>query len=99
MNRLFYTVLAFMLLMLCASCRLSQAEKYQRYLEEKNDTTFEYINEPADSVVEAEAEEAADGAAGANDDGLIAVPDIPDERPINMSADDYEVKKAMSGKN
>ena len=98
MKRLTYTMMAFLLLMVLASCRQSQADRYQRYLEEKNDTTFEFIEQPADSVVEAEAEASAEGAGWADDDGLVAVPDIPKERSVNMNADDYETKKVMSGK-
>jgi hypothetical protein len=91
-------MMAFLLLMVLASCRQSQADRYQRYLEEKNDTTFEFIEQPADSVVEAEAEASAEGAGWADDDGLVAVPDIPKERAINMNADDYETKKVMTGR-
>ncbi len=98
MKRLTYTMMAFLLLMVLASCRQSQADRYQRYLEEKNDTTFEFIEQPADSVVEAEAEASAEGAGWADDDGLVAVPDIPKERAINMNADDYETKKVMTGR-
>ena len=98
MKRLTYTMMAFLLLMVLASCRQSQADRYQRYLEEKNDTTFEFIEQPADSVVEAEAEASAEGGDWADDDGLVAVPDIPKERDINMNADDYETKKVMTGR-
>lgn len=98
MKRLTYTMMAFLLLMVLSSCRQSQADRYQRYLEEKNDTTFEFIEQPADSVVEAEAEASAEGAGWADDDGLVAVPDIPKERAINMNADDYETKKVMTGR-
>lgn len=98
MKRLTYTMMAFLLLMVLASCRQSQADRYQRYLEEKNDTIFEFIEQPADSVVEAEAEASAEGAGWADDDGLVAVPDIPKERAINMNADDYETKKVMTGR-
>ena len=98
MKRLTYKMMAFLLLMVLASCRQSQADRYQRYLEEKNDTTFEFIEQPADSVVEAEAEASAEGAGWADDDGLVAVPDIPKERAINMNADDYETKKVMTGR-
>ena len=94
MKRLTYTMMAFLLLTVLSGCRQSQADKYQRYLEEKNDTTFEYIEQPRDSVID---EDAAAVEAITNDDGLIAVPDSPKERAVNMSADDYETKKVMSG--
>ena len=28
-----------------SSCRMSQEKRYERYLEQKNDTTFEYIEQ------------------------------------------------------
>ena len=77
-----------------SSCRMSQEKRYERYLEQKNDTTFEYIEQARDSVVDEEAE----AVSAINDDGLVAVPDIPKERDVNMSADDYETKKVMSGR-
>ena len=95
MKRLTYTMMAFLLLTVLSGCRQSQADKYQRYLEEKNDTTFEYIEQTRDSVID---EDAAAVEAITNDDGLIAVPDIPKERAVNMNADDYETKNGMSGK-
>lgn len=94
MKRLTYLMLA-LLPMAFYSCRLSQEQRYQRYLEEKDDSTFEYIEQPHEAITDEDAE-----AVGAitNDDGLIAVPDIPKERPVHMDANDYEVKKAMSGR-
>ncbi len=89
-------MLAFLLLTMLSSCRRSQADRYQRYLEDRNDSTFEYVEEPVDSLVQEEA--GTEEASEADDEGLISVPDIPEERAINMSADDYEVKKAMSGR-
>ena len=35
---------------------------------------------------------------GADDDGLVAIPDIPDDRGVDMAANDYELKKMMMGK-
>jgi hypothetical protein len=95
MKRLTYTMMVFLLLSVLSGCRQSQADKYQRYLEERNDTTFEYIEQSRDSVID---EDAAAVEAITDDDGLVAVPDIPKERAVNMHADDYETKKLMSGK-
>ena len=39
-----------------SSCRMSQEKRYERYLEQKNDTTFEYIEQARDSVADEEAE-------------------------------------------
>ena len=33
-----------------------------------------------------------------NDDALLEIPDIPQERPVNMRANDYELDKEISGK-
>ncbi len=98
MKRLTYMMMA-LLLMGLIGCKRSQADRYQRYLEEKDDTTFEYIPEKTDSVAVADpAETRSDVGDYADDDGIVAIPDIPGERPVDMSADDYEVKKAMSGR-
>ncbi len=80
---------------IAVSCKRSAADQYQRYLESKSDSTFEYVPEVVDSLIE-EVDQSED--LGADDDGLFAIPDIPQERAINMSADDYETKKMMSGR-
>jgi len=73
----------------------STSEMYQRYLEEAADTTFEYIPQQSDTIPYEEEQSVGEGA---DDDGMIAIPDIPQERSVNMSADDYEMKKMMSGR-
>lgn len=85
---------ALLLLAVLAGCRRSQADRYQRYMEEVADSTFEYITPPEDSVdIDADVEK----SSWADDDGLVAVPDIPKERKVNMRASDYDVMKEMGG--
>lgn len=100
MKKLFYFCVG-MLVFATYSCRPNQAELYQRYLEDVADTTFEYVTPKADSlnadgepiVPEGEAK-----GGWANDDGLVAVPDIPKERRVNKGANSYDVERAMLGK-
>lgn len=83
------------------SCRPNQAERYQRYLEDISDTTFEYVTPKADSLNADGEPIVPEGQAKgdwADDDGLVAVPDIPKERHVNMNASNHEVERVMKGK-
>ena len=90
-----------MLVMTVFSCRPNQAERYQRYLEDVADTTFEYITPKKDSL-NADGEpivpEEEVGGGWADDDGLVTVPDIPKERRVNKNANNYDVERVMKGK-
>ncbi len=89
---------ALLLLAVLTGCKRSQADRYQRYMEEVADSTFEYITPPEDSVdIDAEADADVEKGSWADDDGLVAVPDIPKERKVNMRASDYDVMKEMGG--
>ena len=84
----------FLLLLGFASCGGNQAQRlYERY--QYDSARIEFIYPDKDTVVLAEEEEP--GWAD-DDEGLVTVPDIPKERRVNMSANDYELKKMMSGK-
>ena len=100
MRKLIYLFVG-MLVMTVFSCRPNQAERYQRYLEDVTDTTFEYITPKEDSL-NADGEvivpEEEVGGGWADDDGLVAVPDIPKERRVNMNASNREVERVMTGK-
>ena len=100
MKKLFFLFVG-MLVMTVFSCRPNQAERYQRYLEDVADTTFEYITPKEDSL-NADGElivpEEEVGSGWADDDGLVAVPDIPKERHVNMNASNHEVERVMKGK-
>ena len=77
-------------------CRLSPEERYQRYLEEMNDTSgVEFLTPKQDSVEYVED----DGFDPFADDGsLTTIPDIPKERKVNMQSSNYDVEKMMMGK-
>lgn len=100
MKKLFYLFVG-MLVMTVYSCRPNQAERYQRYMEDVADSTFEYVTPKTDSLsADGEPIVPEDEIEGdwADDDGLVAVPDIPQERRVNMGASNREVEKIMSGK-
>ncbi len=66
---------------------------YERY--QYDSARIEFIYPKEDSVV-IEEEEEPDWMD--NDEGLVTIPDIPQERSVNMSASSYELEKMMSGK-
>ena len=66
---------------------------YERY--HYDSARIEFIYPEKDSVVLEEEEEAS---WADDDEGLLKLPDIPQERQVNMSASDYELEKIMSGK-
>jgi len=88
---------ALLLMALADSCRPNQKERYERYMEDVADSTFEFVTPKQDSL-NADGEPVEKDADWANDDGLVAVPDIPQERSVDMGASDYELNKIMSGK-
>lgn len=78
-----------------SGCKQSADERYQRYLEDVADTTnMEFITPAKDSI------ELVDDEMGSFDDGgsIYTIPEIPQERSVNMNADNYEVEKMMMGK-
>ena len=98
MKKLLYYCVG-MLVMATYSCRPNQAERYQRYLEEVNDSNsnFEYITPHADSVKINEDEETiVEKGDWADDDGLVSVPDIPKERKVNMTGGNYDPMKEFA---
>ena len=93
MKQLTYVFLAMLLLSLFG-CRRNRADsQYERYLEDT--AKIEFITPPEDSVV---LEDAMDEAWMEDDGELITIPDIPQERSVNMGASDYELNKIMSGR-
>lgn len=92
MKRLIYVFLT-MLMLSFFSCRDRAARQYERFLEDS--ARMEFITPPEDTVKIDEFDEALDW----EDDGeLITIPDIPQERSIDMGASDYELRKMMSGR-
>ena len=69
------------------------ARQYERFQEDSD--RIEFITPPEDTV---KIEEEGDELGSADDEELFVIPDIPQERSVNMGASDYELKKVMSGK-
>ena len=83
-----------MLLLSLFGCHRNRADRqYERFLEDT--AKIEFITPPEDSVV---LEDAVDESWMEDEGELITIPDIPQERPINMGASSYELEKAMSGR-
>ena len=93
MKQLTYVFLAMLLLSLFG-CRRNRADRqYERYLEDT--AKIEFITPPEDSVV---LEDAMDESWMEDEGELITIPDIPQERSVNMGASSYELEKMMSGR-
>jgi hypothetical protein len=94
MKQLTYVILAVLLISIFG-CRRNRAERqYERFLEDSD--RIEFITPPEDTV---KLDDVAGEEDWMEDEGeLITIPDIPQERPVNMGASDYELKKAMSGR-
>lgn len=93
MKRLTYVILT-MLLISFFGCNRNRADRqYERFLEDSD--KMEFITPPKDSV---ELEDVAGSEDWMDDGELITIPDIPQERPVNMNANSYELNKAMSGR-
>lgn len=66
---------------------------YERY--QYDSARIEFIYPKEDSVPVPEEE---DDSWAESDEGLMVIPDIPQERTINMRANDYDLEKEMSGR-
>ena len=94
MKQLTYVFLTMLLLSLFGCHRNRADRQYERYLEDT--AKIEFITPPKDSV---EIEDAVGDDDWMEDEGeLITIPDIPQERSVNMGASDYELEKMMSGR-
>jgi hypothetical protein len=94
MKQLCYVFLA-LLMISVIGCRRNRAERlYERFQEDSG--KIEFIIPPEDTVVL--EDEDMDPAKWDEEEGLMAIPDIPQERRVNMSANDYELEKMMKGK-
>ena len=93
MRQLIYGILA-LLLVSFLGCRRNRMERqYERFQEDSD--RMEFITPAEDTVkIEDDGEE----PDWMNDDELISIPDIPQERSVNMGASDYELEKLMSGR-
>ena len=79
-----------------ASCKQSAEKRYQRYLEEVADTSSIEFLTPEEDPAEYVEEEDVDPLA--SDKGLVTVPDIPQERHVNMRGSSSDVERMMMGK-
>ena len=85
----FWTILLLSLL----SCRRNRMQiQYERFQE---DSTMEFITPPEDTVM---IEENGGNENLMDDEELITIPDIPQERSVDMGASDYELERMMSGR-
>ena len=76
-----------------SGCKQTADDRYQRYLEEVNDTSrMEFITPEEDKVP---LPDDNDIEQFSKDEGI---PDIPQERSVNMGVDAYEVERVMMGK-
>ena len=66
---------------------------YERYQYDSARIEFIYPKEDSVPLPEEEEDSWAD-----SDEGLMVIPDIPQERRINMSASDAALQKEMSGR-
>jgi len=96
MRRLTTFAMVSMLLLIFLGCKQTQEDRYQRYLEEVADTSsmIEYITPEADSIAPP-VDEGEDPFA--NDEGIYTIPEIPQEREVNMNTNTYEIEKEMRG--
>ena len=83
-------------LIVISGCKQTADERYQRYLEEVSDTSrMEFITPEEDKVP---IPEDNDIEPFSKDEGIYTIPDIPQERSVNMGVDAYEVERVMMGK-
>ena len=83
-------------LIVFSGCKQTADERYQRYLEEVSDTSrMEFITPEEDKVP---IPEDNDIEPFSKDEGIYTIPDIPQERSVNMGVDAYEVERVMMGK-
>ena len=93
MKQLTYVFFTLLLLSFIGCNRNRAARQYERFLEDSG--KIEFITPPEDSV---KIEEDVDDLGSADGEDLLVIPDIPQDRDVNMGASDYELKKMMSGK-
>lgn len=95
MKRLFYFSLALVLFSTFSCKRRNSAERqYERYLNDSN--RVEFVAPKADSV-EIEDEGLASDKDVDYGEEIFEIPDIPEERDINMNSSDEELQKIMGG--
>lgn len=98
MRQLSLLSLVLVILML-TSCRRNKAEAdFERFVEKKDTAEMEFITPKEDPVKLDDDINQKNSALGGNDDGLVVIPDIPQERKVNMHSNTYELEKMMQGR-
>ena len=87
------TLMMAVTLLTVVGCRRNKTIQYVRIAPDSAAIAANDIPKASDSL---DIDDSSDWAD--DDDGLVAIPDIPQERSINMDADNYEVGKMMKGK-
>jgi Tfp pilus assembly protein PilP len=97
MRRLAIMTLA-LTLTLFAGCKQTAEDRYQRYLEEVADSSsmIEYITPEKDPVAPP-TDDGSDPFANDNE-GVYTIPEIPQQRQVDMNSNTYELDKYMRGK-
>lgn len=95
MKRLFYIALAIVLISAAGCKRKNRSERlYERYLNDSN--RVEFVTPSVDTVeIEQGVEEEKEPVES---EGLFSIPDIPEERGVNMKSSDAELQDIMEGK-
>ncbi len=97
MKQIFHLTFLLLLATCFIGCKQSEADRYERYLESLEDSTgMEFIT-PAKDSVELDVFGSEDNDLE-SDDELITVPEIPQEREIDMNANSYDLERVMMGK-
>ena len=95
MRRLFYFSLALVLFATIGCKRRNKAERqYERYLNDSN--RVEFVAPKVDTIEVEEEGLASDKEVNYGED-IFEIPDIPEERGIDMNSSDEELQKIMEG--
>ena len=96
MKKLNFLAVGLLLLIVLCGCRRSESERFQQNMENLTDSAFEFI-EPKKEKVQMKVDTTAIETTPIGDDeGYVAVPDIPDD-DYNENATDFDAMKMLSG--
>ena len=87
------TLMMAVVLLTVVGCRRNKTIQYVRIAPDSAASAANDIPNASDSLG---LDDSSDWAG--DDDGLVAIPDIPQERSVDMGANDYEVEKMMTGR-
>jgi hypothetical protein len=92
MRRLIYLLLLVGLLT-SVGCRRNKTIQYVRVVEDSAAAAANDIPKASDPFEDSEGDD-----TWANDEGVMEIPEIPQERSVNMNANDYELEKMLKGR-